>query len=448
MRQRIGRYSGYIRPLSYAIDYSIIVFFAYFLNFSWINFSVFVTYLIVGWSIASIKTNFYEVYRFTKVTRIFSIIVIQSIVFALLVFAFFGYNTHIAVSNLELTPYILKVILVIASAKISVYYLLKRYRKVLGGNYRNTVILGKTKRSKQLFSFFENNPDYGYKCLNIYDFNTIELREIFKQIISSEVDEIYASISSLNDKQINLLIDFADNNLKVLKFIPDNKDVYSKQIQYDYYGVQPIISLRKIPLDDNINRLIKRSFDFIFSSLVLIFVLSWLTPLIAIIIRLESKGPVFFKQKRNGRNNKEFYCYKYRSMKPNPEADIHQVRKNDKRITGVGRFMRKTSMDELPQFYNVLLGDMSVVGPRPHMVSHTNMYAENIDKFMVRHFVKPGITGLAQVNGYRGEVETENDIKNRVKYDIFYLENWSVLMDIKVILQTIINAIKGEKKAY
>lgn len=135
-------------------------------------------------------------------------------------------------------------------------------------------------------------------------------------------------------------------------------------------------------------------------------------------------------------------------MKPNPEADIHQVRKNDKRITRVGRFMRKTSMDELPQFYNVLLGDMSVVGPRPHMVSHTNMYAENIDKFMVRHFVKPGITGLAQVNGYRGEVETENDIKNRVKYDIFYLENWSVLMDIKVIVQTIINAIKGEKKAY
>lgn len=448
MRQRIGRYSGYIRPLSYAIDFSVIVFFAYFLNFSWINFSVFVTYLIVGWSIASIKTNFYEVYRFTKVTRIFSLIVLQSIVFALLVFAFFGYNTHIAVSNVELTPYILKVILVIASAKISVYYLLKRYRKVLGGNYRNTVILGETKRSKQLFSFFENNPDYGYKCMNIYDFNTIELREIFKQIISSEVDEIYASISSLNDKQINLLIDFADNNLKVLKFIPDNKDVYSKQIQYDYYGVQPIISLRKIPLDDNINRLIKRSFDFIFSCLVLIFVLSWLTPLIAIIIRLESKGPVFFKQKRNGRNNKEFYCYKYRSMKPNPEADIHQVRKNDKRITRVGRFMRKTSMDELPQFYNVLLGDMSVVGPRPHMVSHTNMYAENIDKFMVRHFVKPGITGLAQVNGYRGEVETENDIKNRVKYDIFYLENWSVLMDIKVIVQTIINAIKGEKKAY
>ncbi len=448
MRQRIGRYSGYIRPLSYAIDFSVIVFFAYFLNFRWINFSVFVTYLIVGWSIASIKTNFYEVYRFTKVTRIFSLIVLQSIVFALLVFAFFGYNTHIAVSNVELTPYILKVILVIASAKISVYYLLKRYRKVLGGNYRNTVILGETKRSKQLFSFFENNPDYGYKCMNIYDFNTIELREIFKQIISSEVDEIYASISSLNDKQINLLIDFADNNLKVLKFIPDNKDVYSKQIQYDYYGVQPIISLRKIPLDDNINRLIKRSFDFIFSCLVLIFVLSWLTPLIAIIIRLESKGPVFFKQKRNGRNNKEFYCYKYRSMKPNPEADIHQVRKNDKRITRVGRFMRKTSMDELPQFYNVLLGDMSVVGPRPHMVSHTNMYAENIDKFMVRHFVKPGITGLAQVNGYRGEVETENDIKNRVKYDIFYLENWSVLMDIKVIVQTIINAIKGEKKAY
>ena len=135
-------------------------------------------------------------------------------------------------------------------------------------------------------------------------------------------------------------------------------------------------------------------------------------------------------------------------MKPNPMAHLHQIKKGDKRVTWIGRILRKTSIDEMPQFINVLKGEMSVVGPRPHMVSHTHMYAGRIDKFMVRHFIKPGITGLAQVSGYRGEVENENDIINRVKYDIFYLENWSLFLDIKIVFQTVYNAIKGDKKAY
>ena len=165
-------------------------------------------------------------------------------------------------------------------------------------------------------------------------------------------------------------------------------------------------------------------------------------------IKLDSKGPVFFKQKRNGLDYHEFYCYKFRSMKPNDKADLEQVSKNDNRITRVGSFLRKTSMDELPQFLNVLKGNMSVVGPRPHMVSHTHMYAERIDKFMVRHFIKPGITGLAQVSGYRGEVETDEDIINRVKYDIFYIENWSLFLDIKIVITTFYKAIVGDDKAY
>ena len=176
--------------------------------------------------------------------------------------------------------------------------------------------------------------------------------------------------------------------------------------------------------------------------------MSWLTPLIAIIIRIESKGPVFFKQNRNGLDYREFICFKFRSMVPNDTAHLHQVKRGDHRITKIGRFLRKTSIDELPQFFNVLLGDMSVVGPRPHMVSHTHMYAERIDKFMVRHFIKPGITGLAQTSGYRGEVESDSDIINRVKFDIYYLENWSLIMDLKIVFQTIYNALRGEEKAY
>ena len=184
------------------------------------------------------------------------------------------------------------------------------------------------------------------------------------------------------------------------------------------------------------------------SLFIIVGVLSWLTPLLGVFIKLGSNGPVFFKQKRNGLDYKEFFCYKFRSMTPNPIADLYQVTKGDERITRVGRIIRKTSIDELPQFINVLKGEMSVVGPRPHMVSHTQMYAERIDKFMVRHFIKPGITGLAQVSGYRGEVENDNDIINRVKYDIFYLENWSLFLDIKIVFQTIFNALRGEEKAY
>ena len=219
-------------------------------------------------------------------------------------------------------------------------------------------------------------------------------------------------------------------------------------MKYEYYDYIPILSIRAIPLQESLSKFIKRLFDILFSSCIIIFVLSWLTPILAILIKLESKGPVFFKQSRNGFNYKEFDCYKFRSMTPNKDAHLYQATKGDLRITKVGAFIRKTSIDELPQFFNVLFGDMSVVGPRPHMVSHTNMYARRIDKFMVRHFVKPGITGLAQISGFRGEIEEDKDIINRVKYDIFYIENWSILLDLKIIFQTIVNAVKGEEKAY
>ena len=258
----------------------------------------------------------------------------------------------------------------------------------------------------------------------------------------------FASVAEMSNKQINELIDFADNNLRKLKFIPDNKEIYSKKLKYEYYEYIPVLTLREIPLSDSVNQFIKRTFDVLFSSAVIVFLLSWLTPIIAILIKLESKGPVFFKQKRNGFNYEEFYCYKFRSMKPNKDAHLYQATKDDKRITKVGKFLRKTSIDELPQFYNVLFGEMSIVGPRPHMVSHTNMYAKRIDKFMVRHFVKPGITGLAQISGFRGEVETDKDIIGRVKYDIFYIENWSFLLDLKIISQTFLKTLIGDKKAY
>ncbi len=278
--------------------------------------------------------------------------------------------------------------------------------------------------------------------------DAFSLEKCFDYIIENNIDEIYFSVSELSNKQINKLIDFADNNLRELKFIPDNKDIYSKKLKYEYYDYIPILSLRAIPLQEPVNKFIKRFFDILFALFIIVFVLSWLTPILAILIKIESKGPVFFKQSRNGFNYQEFDCYKFRSMTPNKEAHLHQATKGDLRITKVGALLRQTSIDEFPQFFNVLFGEMSVVGPRPHMVSHTNMYAQSVDKFMVRHFVKPGITGLAQISGFRGEVETDKDIINRVKFDIFYIENWSLWLDIKIIVQTFLNAVKGDEKAY
>ncbi|MDC0539170.1 exopolysaccharide biosynthesis polyprenyl glycosylphosphotransferase, partial [Flavobacteriaceae bacterium] len=324
-------------------------------------------------------------------------------------------------------------------------------RKVFKGNLRKVVIVGLNKKTDQLRKYFNDNPDYGYQLIKTFDLSKkdkIGINDVISFISENEIDEIYSSVAEMNNKELLSLIDYADNNLKILKFLPDNKEIYSKKLDFTYYGYLPILSLRSIPIDEPINLFIKRSFDIFFSLLVIIGILSWLTPLIGFLIKLESKGPVFFKQKRNGLDYKEFYCYKFRSMKPNPEAHLHQIRKGDPRVTRIGKFIRKTSIDELPQFINVLKGDMSVVGPRPHMVSHTHMYAEKIDKFMVRHFIKPGITGLAQVSGFRGEVEDDDFIKNRVKYDIYYLENWSIIMDIRIVIKTVFDALRGDDKAY
>ncbi|MFN2261075.1 MAG: undecaprenyl-phosphate glucose phosphotransferase [Psychroflexus sp.] len=450
MKAKSGRYSGLLRPISYIIDIGILVFLAQQFQFEPVTYFVFCAYVILSWVLLSLKSNFYEIYRFTKVTRILSLTSLQAILFTLIIFAFFGFYNELARDSSRMFLYLGKSFGLILFVKLSIYYLLKSYRKDLGGNYRTTVIIGENAKTRQLKSFFDSTPEYGYHCEKMFDFakKEVTLDEIFDYIKTNGIDEIYCSMAEVKNDKLNDIIDFADNNLKVLKFLPDNKDIYSRQLNYEYYGFLPILSLRRIPIEEPINKFIKRVFDIVVSLLVLVLVLSWLVPILAIFIKLGSKGAVFFKQKRNGLDYKEFYCYKFRSMKPNPEADLHQVSKNDKRITKIGKFLRKTSMDELPQFYNVLLGDMSVVGPRPHMVSHTHMYAENVDKFMVRHFVKPGITGLAQVSGFRGEVESDEDIVNRVKYDIFYLENWSLLLDLKIMFQTIYNALKGDRKAY
>lgn len=408
------------------------------------------TILSLFWIVISYYSGYYEVYRFTKETAILGKLIKQFFFITLITFAYVGYKYKYVTPD-EVWFYIISCFSAVGFVKFSIFFLLRKYRMFYGGNLRNVIILGNGKDVEELKTFFNTNLDYGYNLLHTFDLKTNKKEEIKKSyefVNTHMVDEIYASLNTLSNSDLDSLINFADNNLKTIKLLPDNKNKLLRNLAVEYYGYIPIISLRTIPLDKEINKRFKRFFDVVFSILIIVFLLSWLTPLIALFIKLESKGPVFFKQKRNGLNYKEFYCYKFRSMQLNAIADLEQVQKNDPRVTKLGKVIRKFSIDELPQFFNVILGDMSVVGPRPHMVSHTEMYAKSIDKFMVRHFIKPGITGLAQINGCRGEVETEKDIVNRVRFDIFYLENWSVLLDVKIIYKTVLNAIKGEEKAY
>ncbi len=447
---RNGRFSGFITPISYILDLGLIIIAASFFfkeSFDLLTYSIFIG---ICWVIVSMQLDFYKIRRNTKFTTLLMRLAKQSVFFAFVVFAFFGYYYELNRESTFIFNYIAATIAGISLLKIGLFFILKNYRSTLGGNFRNVAILGVNEETEQLHNFFETHTDYGYRSKKVIDVHSrnFTLAYFQKWVIDNKIDEIFCSVKELDNEQLLELTDFADNNLRTLKFIPDTEAVLSQQLHCDYYGLTPVLSLREIPLDDLANKITKRVFDIAFSLFVIVGVMSWLTPIVALVIKLESKGPVFFKQARNGLDYKEFICYKFRSMVPNKTAHLHQVRRGDHRITKIGRFLRKTSIDELPQFFNVLLGDMSVVGPRPHMVSHTHMYAERIDKFMVRHFVKPGITGLAQVSGYRGEVETEEDIKGRVRNDIYYIENWNIAQDIAIIFKTVANVFKGEEKAY
>lgn len=444
------KYSGYIRPFSYVIDLIIINVLAFYI-FPFHENKILYSFLIsFAWVFIAIYLGFYEVYRYTKVIAILNSALKQAALFGLICLALeLFYSDFLYQKRVVLL--VVSAMVLILVIKLFIYYFLKRYRILFDRNFRKVVLLGNDKNINPLKAFFIDNPDYGYKLIKVFtleDHKREKVDKCLSFVLENNMDEIYCATADLSDKQIRDIINFADNNLKTLKFIPDEKQILSGNVKFEYYDYIPVISSRNILQDETLNKIMKRVFDLLFSTVIIIGVLSWLVPIMAIIIKLESKGPVFFIQKRNGLNYNVFNCFKFRSMVLNDKTDSGLALKNDIKITKLGKFIRKTSIDELPQFFNVLWGDMSVVGPRPHPVSHNDQYALMADKFMARHFVKPGITGLAQIKGFRGEVETHHDIISRVKYDIFYIENWSILLDIEIIFKTIYNIIRGDEKAF
>ena len=448
------RYSFLIRPLQILFDLftiNLIVFLIY--DKEYLNI-LFLSYITIFWLITSYFLGFYKVERYTSILRIFTLLAKQFSIFTLGYFAYFGIFREGDIVNNQFLI-LLSILLSISLLKFLWKFLLNKYRS-LGNNIRTTVVIGYDDASKKIIKVFNSKSNYGYKFLGFFSDKVFKskmylgnIHGVKKFILENQVDEVYCSMSSMNQNEIKNLNKLSLERNIDFKIIPETSELYSKNQELEFYDdTIAIINVKKLPFEFAENFYLKRIFDIFFSLFIIIFLLSWLLPILWILVKFESKGPLIFKQPREGLNGEHFTCYKFRSMRINALSDKIHATKNDIRITKLGAFLRRTSMDELPQFFNVLLGDMSVVGPRPHLESLSIEYQKDVEDYLKRHIVKPGITGLAQVSGYRGEIQKKSDIKNRVRLDIFYIENWSFFLDIKIIIQTVLNVFKGEENAY
>ena len=351
-------------------------------------------------------------------------------------------------------------ILVIVSYRLAFRYFLELYRKQ-GGNVRKVILIGSHENMQELYHAMTDDPTSGYRVLGYFeDFpsdrypsdvsylgHPQEVNNFLKQNVG-RVDQLYCSLPSARSAEIVPIINYCENHLVRFFSVPNVRNYLKRRMHFEMLGNVPVLSIRREPLELLENRIVKRTFDIVCSTLFLCTIFPFIYIIVGVAIKMSSPGPIFFKQKRSGEDGKEFWCYKFRSMRVNAQCDTLQATEHDPRKTRIGEIIRKTSIDELPQFINVFKGDMSIVGPRPHMLKHTQEYSQLINKFMVRHFVKPGITGWAQVTGYRGETKELWQMEGRVMRDIWYIEHWTFLLDLYIMYKTVYNAIHGEKEAY
>jgi putative colanic acid biosynthesis UDP-glucose lipid carrier transferase len=459
----MGRYySKYIKTLHLGGDLFLIAL-ANLLGFLFLvgSFSAFWTsqyagFMLYGfftWIASTLILDSYTFYRVTPQTNVLVKVVKLVLLYILIM------EATLNIADLHLPrPFLLStyafLFLSVSWWRIMLIYLIRLYRKS-GYNFRRVVIAGYGESSRHLKSFFESHPEHGYRFHGFFDNkekhrpHTIgKIEDLPRFVAEQDIDEIYCAPYELSKDQISNLITFAEQNVIRLKFLPEFKGFYHKNLKVDFYDMLPVLVVRPIPLDGSLNKVMKRAFDVVFSLMVITCLLSWLLPLLAILIKLDSRGPVFFRQRRSGLYNDSFWCWKLRTMYMNDIANEKQATRDDTRITRLGRLLRRTSLDEMPQFFNVLLGHMSIVGPRPHMLKHTEEYSRVIDTFMIRHLIKPGITGLSQIRGFRGETSESYMMRSRVKVDIFYLEKWTFFLDLKIIVLTVFYLFQTDKKAF
>jgi putative colanic acid biosynthesis UDP-glucose lipid carrier transferase len=424
-----------------------------------VNYFLFFSVFTLVWIVASLLNDSYEsdqIYHFSRFARSFATTLFIHLFIVMI------YIATVKEYSKELSRWFMLYSYIMTAGGVALFrgLLFMGYRYFDHANYNlhRVAIIGSDSVVQDLYQFFNSKKTQVFQMFDqlkpgqTLEDSRQELQENIEDLknfcLREEITEIYLSMSMANQELIEDLSDFADNNFIHFRMVNTIPALGRLPVNLQFLGHIQVLSLRNEPLKLLVNRIAKRAFDIFFSGMVIAIIFPVLLPIVALLIKLESKGPVFFKQLRTGINGEDFLCFKFRTMTVNGDSDHKQATKGDKRITKIGAFLRKTSLDEFPQFLNVFLGDMSVVGPRPHMLKHTEEYSQSIDKYLYRHFIYPGITGHAQVNGYRGETRDPSLMKKRIEFDNWYIENWSLFLDLKIIFMTVINALRGEENAY
>ena len=423
----------------------------HYLTFS--TWSSYNTVIVLFWIITVIYTKSYNIGRGVNYLNTFKL-ALKSI------FILFSF---VAIGNLFVDYYIFSINSIflaififtfsILTFRILVHFILDRYRSY-GGNITNVAIFGYDKMGKNFYKTIMQNPHLGYRSVGIYSLKTkkIKMSDIpnlgslaFFYKNHNQFQEIFIS-SKIPFTYQKELIDFCDKKFIPVKLLPELANYEFKNFFIKKFYNIPVIEVNQLPLDIWYNKILKRIFDVLFSLFILIFFVSWMYIIFGIIIKFQSKGPVLFVQRRHGLGGNVFNCYKFRTMILNNQEDTKFADNSDSRLTAFGKFLRVSALDEMPQFLNVFLGNMSVVGPRPHPIKLNDQFSNKVDKFSKRHQFNPGITGLAQIQGFRGKIYNFHDMSNRVKLDRYYFKNWSIFFDLKICLKTIFGIFKYNLK--
>lgn len=431
--------------ISYSVDESI----DFFNSSFWLKFFIFYNLVWIIIAFINPPSNIIGA-RKLKFSVLLRSILLNVVIHGSLIFSYIIYFRQLSLNSF-VAGYSSFIIAIVFS-RTALLIALKWYRKK-GYNYRNIILIKHNNSQSSFQKLLERDTDLGYRIKKIYNPDFLKSykndKGNFKSIIKNEeIDEAFIDPIEINSRELNDLVNFFEDRFIKVRILSDLGLQLNRKMKSNHYGNFWFLDISPIPMDKLVNRLIKRVFDIIFSLIIVLLIISWVFPIISMIILIESGSPIYFKQLRSGEKNKEFGCLKFRTMRVNNESDNIQSFKNDPRITKFGKFLRKTSIDELPQFFNVLKGEMSVVGPRPHMLKHTQEYSNIVDRYFQRHHVKPGITGLAQIKGFRGEINNTYDINGRINFDKSYIENWSLLYDLKIISYTVVQILIPLEKAH
>ena len=414
------------------------------------------------WYLSSLSSRLYAERRSNKFSEEIVFIIYHTIVFSILLSALLYFLQPDI--NLPFSRYLILIGLIFLFTTITKYIHRKYIHSILsqGKLYSNILLVGANPSAEFFYETVNKYYYYGYKCIGFIDDHLTrlngctywgKLKELESLLNRESIDEVVITLPGEQQEAIRNCIEICESLRVQARILPDARKYASTSVEVSNIGIMPVLNINELPLDKPENKLLKRGFDITFSLLFFATAGLILMPLISLLIKLTSRGPILFRQERWGLNNTKIICYKFRTMyKESTELDeqgkYRSTTKDDPRITPIGRLLRSTNLDELPQFWNVLIGNMSVVGPRPHPTPMNLESMDTVENYMLRHIVLPGITGWAQVNGLRGEIRSPREMQQRVDFDLYYIHRWTFWLDSQIILQTLINFLRGDQDAY